>query len=275
MVFLAQEGLAHSSIKSYLSALRQLQIAQGMRDPFQTAMPKLEQVVKGIKVRQGKEGRKSRKKLPITPGILRKIRAVWEAKQEDPEIIMLWAACVVCFFGFMRSGEIAIPSQTSYDPTYHVSWEDFAVDNRQHPTYMQLTLKGSKTDPFRQGVTITIGRTGDKLCPVSAMMAYAAVRGNSPGPLFKLPNGNPLTRPAFVDKIREVLAHLGYPPHSYAGHSFRVGAATTAATVGIEDSLIQTLGRWRSSAYLLYVRIPGEQLRHVTSQLVGGQAEKS
>ena len=246
-----------------------------MQDPFKTAMPMLEQVVKGIKVRQGKEGRKPRKKLPITPVILRQVRAHWEAKREDPEIIMLWAACVVCFFGFMWSGEIAIPSQTSYDPTYHLSWEDFAVNSREHPTFMQLTLKGSKTDPFRQGVTITVGHTGDKLCPVSAMLAYAVVRGNSSGPLFKLPNGKPLTRPYFVDKVREVLAHLGYPPHSYAGHSYRVGAATTAATVGIEDSLIQTLGRWRSSAYLLYIRIPSDQLRHMSSQLVGDQEKKS
>ena len=149
VVFLAQEGLAHTSIKSYLSALRQLQIAQGMQDPFKTAMPMLEQVVKGIKVRQGKEGRKPHKKLPITPVILRQVRAHWEAKREDPEIITLCAACVVCFFGFMRSGEIAIPSQTSYDPTYHLSWEDFAVNSREHPTFMQLTLKGSKNRPVQ------------------------------------------------------------------------------------------------------------------------------
>jgi len=43
----------------------------------------------------------------------------------------------------------------------------------------------------------------------------------------------------------------------YAGHSFRIGAATTAAVMGLEDSAIQTLGRWESSlvsSYKRYIR---------------------
>ena len=38
------------------------------------------------------------------------------------------------------------------------------------------------------------------------------------------------------------------------------GAATTAAEKGMEDSIIKTLGRWNSIAYLQYVKIPREQL---------------
>ncbi len=42
----------------------------------------------------------------------------------------------------------------------------------------------------------------------------------------------------------------------YAGHSFRLGAATTTTQLGIKDSLIKTLGQRESSAYtvLLYFR---------------------
>ena len=42
----------------------------------------------------------------------------------------------------------------------------------------------------------------------------------------------------------------------YAGHSRRIGAATTAAARGLEDSTIQMLCRWKSLAYLEYIRIP-------------------
>ena len=53
--------------------------------------------------------------------------------------------------------------------------------------------------------------------------------------------------------MREVLEEAGLDPKKYAGHSFRIGATTTAAARGVDDSVIKTLGRWQSSAYLLYV----------------------
>ena len=56
-----------------------------------------------------------------------------------------------------------------------------------------------------------------------------------------------------VAKVREVLEEAGLDPRKYAGHSFRIGAMTTAAARGVEDSVIKTLGQWQSSAYLLYV----------------------
>ena len=30
----------------------------------------------------------------------------------------------------------------------------------------------------------------------------------------------------------------------YSGHSFRIGAATAAAKLGVNDSMIKVLGRW-------------------------------
>ena len=41
---------------------------------------------------------------------------------------------------------------------------------------------------------------------------------------------------------------------SCAGHSFRIGAATSAALAEVEDSIVQILGQWQSAAFLRYVR---------------------
>ena len=46
-----------------------------------------------------------------------------------------------------------------------------------------------------------------------------------------------------------------------------MGAATTAAKLGVSDLLIKILGRWRSSAFVRYIQTPWEQLSRVSSLL--------
>jgi len=50
--------------------------------------------------------------------------------------------------------------------------------------------------------------------------------------------------------VREGLRAIGLPEQNFAGHSFCIGVATTAASVEIEDSTIRIMGRWSSSAIL-------------------------
>ena len=105
-----------------------------------------------------------------------------------------------------------------------------------------------------------MGRTGSDLCPVAALLSYLQCRGAAPGPLFLFTSGRSLSRKRFVELVREALARTDVDQRKYCGHSFRIGAATTAAARGIEDSVIKMLGRWESVAYLQYVRLPREQL---------------
>ena len=51
-------------------------------------------------------------------------------------------------------------------------------------------------------------------------------------------DGSPLLKSAFVQKLRSALNSIGLNESFYAGHSFRIRAATTAAERGFEDSLI-------------------------------------
>ena len=262
--FLGHQHLKYQTIKSYLSGVRYFHIMLSHADPFIHDMPRLHYVLRGIKCEEAKNGSSKQQRLPITPNILLQVHTVLIRDPKNFDNIMLWAASLLCFFGFLRSGEITIPAATAYDPTVHLNFADIAVNNPSDPSIIQVKIKASKTDPFRQGVLIHIGKTGCRLCPVQALLNYLTIRGKSPGPLFHSQDRSPLTKAAFTSRFRAILHQAGIDGSAYAGHSFRIGAASTAAANGVEDSLIQTLGRWKSSAYLTYIRVPPENLAAVS-----------
>ena len=261
--------MAHSTIRTYLSGVRQIQIARGFPDPHIDQMPRLRQVLKGVKVQEGRLGRTPRPRLPITPSILHKLKKVWLTETPSYNNVMLWAASTTTFFSFCRSGEITVECESRYDPAVHLSYADLAVDNAANPSTISIQIKSSKTDQTRKGFKAYIGSTGDELCPVAALRSYLSLRGDQPGPLFQWKDQTPLSKTKFVEHVRLALTSANLPAHLYAGHSFRIGAATTAATAGVEDSTIQTLGRWQSSSYLLYVRLDPRHMASLSSTLAG------
>ena len=272
VAMLGREGLKHSTIKVYLSGVRFYQIAQGLGDPFRgvgTSHPQLEYVMRGIKRVQAEGGVKTKPRLPVTPLILDKLQdRLCGGTRGTQDDWMLWAAACTGFFGFLRAAEFLCPSQQDYDPTVHLSLADIAMDNHVNPSVIRIRIKQSKTDPFRAGVDVFLGRSDSKICPVGAMVSYLARRGHHPGPLFiHQESGIPLSRATLVAEIRLAVTDLGLDPANYSGHSLRIGAASTAAARGIEDSLIQTLGRWSSSAYLQYVKMDRRQLAAVSKRL--------
>ena len=161
---------------------------------------------------------------------------------------MLWAACCLGFFGFLRAGE-------------------FMVTPWSNPQVLEVHIRYSKTDPYGAGSPYSAGP--DRRHLVSHCSCVAIPRHSPPsrGPLFIFQDGSPLTRAKLVLQMRQALAQAGIDTSKYAGHSFRIGAATTAARAGLHDSLIQTLGRWQSSAFMSYIRTPAEDLISVSSKL--------
>ena len=146
------------------------------------------------------------------------------------------------FFGFLRMGEVVVPSDTEFNPMVHLTYQDIQAESTPQPKWIRVRIKASKTDPFRVGVTIYVGPTGKWLCPVAGVLAYMVQRGSGGGQLFQFSNGRYLTRPRFIMALRTVLRDAGIDATQFARHSFRINVATTASLCGIQDSMIQTLG---------------------------------
>ena len=222
---LAEEGLAPRTIKAYLSAIRHLKVSMNRSDPKIGEMPHQEQVLKGRKREFAKKNPDKRERLPITPELLLRMKQVWTKDPKKFENVMLWAACCVCYFGFLRSGEVTVPLEASYDNSVHL---DIAIDNAESPSTVKIRIKASKTDQFRKRVDVYLGHTHNPLCPVEALLAYIVNRGKEQDMLFRFEDGQLLTKERFVVRVREALSQAGVNAKLYSGHSFRIGAATMA-----------------------------------------------
>jgi len=64
-----------------------------------------------------------------------------------------------------------------------------------------------------------------------------------------------LTYAKFNAKIKQVAQGAGFDPRGYHTHSLRVAGASALAARGVPDHVIQTMGRWKSLAFLTYIRL--------------------
>ena len=66
---------------------------------------------------------------------------------------------------------------------------------------------------------------------------------------------------------RVLVGSLGNDPQQYALHSGRIGGATHLARCGATIIQIQRAGRWKSTAFMVYVRAGGEGAEFVSRAL--------
>ena len=252
--------IKHSSINGYLAAVRHLHIRSGYELDLRKFVH-LQLICRGIKWSQGDS---SRIFLPITINHLKlffQLLAIPTTTNYDSS--MIWAAMTLALFGFLHLGEMTCNSP--YSPAIHLSLRDITfLPNILHPEHMSVRIKISKTDPFRSGQTIIIGKTNQKVCPVRAMTTYLSFRGTTTGPLFQYLSGTPLTKAGLTSETKQLLSMSGLQCSQYAGHSYRIRVATTSASVGLFLRLIKTLGRWSSDCYERYIQCPHSLLSGVS-----------
>ena len=69
------------------------------------------------------------------------------------------------------------------------------------------------------------------MCPVISLVSYLLTKTPTEGPLFRFKDGHPLTSSQRVEAaaVIEALQKVGIDQSRYCGHSYRNGAAMTAA----------------------------------------------
>ena len=99
-------------------------------------------------------------------------------------------------FRFLRAGEFT--TNSSFDPSVDLTPANLQVDSSTNPQSFQVFIKCAKTDPFRHGCFIFLGRGSAPLCPVLALTNYLHLPGPGVGPLFIFQDGRPLSSDAYL-----------------------------------------------------------------------------
>ncbi|KAI2646043.1 enzymatic polyprotein [Labeo rohita] len=209
-------------------------------------------LIKGLRKR---EPASSARRLPLTSDLLSQCICTLRSGFMSPSIDRtLECMFLLAFFGFLRCSELA-PSTSAFNPAIHPSLSDISAHT---PDSLIYTLKKSKTDQFEKSCPIYIFRLNSFISPFEPISEYVLSRyanNSSPQePLFLTENGKMATRFWFNKHFLKVVSASGISPEHYSLHSFRIGAATTAASADISDETIRVMGCWSSEAYRLYIR---------------------
>ena len=196
-------------------------------------------------------------RLPITIDILRKLIISLDFLfTNDYKVRLFRAMFSLSFFGFLRPGEIAPRTALSKVLTLN----DAAIHGPPS-SGLHITFRDYKHNTGNRPFILHIAPHVDpKLCPVNLLADYLAVRVTSSKctkasvPLFVQDNGNPVSSSLFATTLRDCILSLGLDPTSFKSHSWRIGAASWAASRGFSDDHIRKLGRWKSDAFKKYIR---------------------
>ena len=252
-------SLAHDSIKVHLSAIAFYAAINDHSINFKI-FKRLYYLMRGIKRLQSPK-RKKRKRAPITPALLHIIKTnLFNSGKVYEDKVMLWAALLTAFYGFLRVSEYTSLRKKSFDPATTLLFSDCSFTRDGAVT---IYIKASKTDPFRTGVPLRIEPNGSSLCPVNALRHHSRSHPSQTGPLFTFQNGRYLSR----KDINSLLLATTDGMANISSHSLRIGAASTAAAAGCPKWLIQALGRWSSDCFREYIRIPKATIKQTSKRL--------
>ena len=242
---LSLAGLAPTTIKNYLSALRAWVLSLGLDEP-QIWTPRVHLACRAVT----RAHPPPRQPLPIDYDLL---NVLIRSLSYSHDHLLIASALSLQYFACLRASELC--SDSSF-PT-HPSRSDISFLQSGSSLVMRYTCHSSKTAPH--GFQAHVGCSGTPICAPCIMTHFFSSFPSEPtSPLFRFSSGRLLTYHLYNSIIKRLVQIAGLDPSFYSTHSVRAGAATQAARSGLDPDSIKRLGRWRSQAYLVYLRPPPE-----------------
>jgi integrase len=235
---LANSVSNYASVNLVISALAWAHTVNGLVSP--TRHPLVVEVLNGVKRMLAQP---VSHKEPFTAANIREFFAVMDSSLLTD--VRNTALIVTAFFAFLRISELL-----------QLKRKNLTI----HKTHVELFISQAKTDQLREGRTVFIARLDGTECPVRLLLLYASLAGFQLGKasesfiftrcIFKnkkLGLHNPmvaLTYNNVCDIVKNKASQINLNAKMYSTHSMRSGGATSAASSGVSERLLQMHGRW-------------------------------
>lgn len=250
LVFLSKSFKSYSSIRNYMDGVRVFHVSNGynfqsIADNYQVNL-----VLKGLKRLLTHQPRRA---LTISIHLLIKIFDKMDGNNKLH--VVLKAAFLTAFFGFLRKSSLLPQSPLSFNREKHLSRSSFVI----HENSIIVNVLWSKTLQYNQKV-IRIPLyciNNSPLCPVKALkQMFDMIPASHTAPAFVYPDATgqliSLSSSTFVYYLRYFIAKTGVDPSKYSGHSFRRSGCNFATTCGVSLPQLMIHGDWSSLAVTNY-----------------------
>ncbi|XP_073435627.1 uncharacterized protein [Dendrobates tinctorius] len=238
-----ESGWSVPKVNNFLSGLAFGFRFRGLRDLTKSFL-----VLQAVRGRR-RNWRASDKRCPVSYEVLLILSEhVREVCASPGEVVLLKLAFSLAFFGAFRLGELVSPCRFKKGGLLRQDVDVFG-------DRLEIILRSSKMDRDGRGCKVVLFEvSGSPLCPVSCMRNFGTRWGSMTDPLLVHEDGSFLSRFQFVTIFRWCLERGGISAREYSGHSFRIGAATEAASRGLGEDMVRRIGRWESVRFRSYVR---------------------
>lgn len=252
IAYLSIQKMSPNSVSLYISALSYFHKIKHLPDPTKSFL--INKALQGLK-RNNRVVPDNR--LPITLPILEKlVVSLQSVCCSTYEVKLFTCAFSLAYFALLRVGEFTSVNSNTQNSSHCIQLKHIQAHPHKH--YLRLTIPHSKTDQVGKTTTFIIhSQPLAPLCPVKATLDFIECRPHTPvhhSFLIHL-NTKPLTRYQFNSVLQKAIENILPTPGHFGTHSFRIGRATDLALQGTSDSEIQKFGRWKSVAFLKYIRI--------------------
>ena len=243
------KGLQSSTIRSYISAIKHLLVADKCEWDDRKVL--LSAITQACKLKNDR----LRTCLPIQSGLLETL--LFELNRlysKQPYLVIMYRALfILAYYGMFRIGKVTKGDHTLQAQNVNIG------TNKNKLLMLLYTSKthGVESPPQSIKISETMKSTHRYFCPFKAVNKYMKCRGDivrDNEELFVFSDHTPVKPSAARKTLKKLLKRINLNPANYNFHSLRIGRSVELFKLGVSIDKIKKIGRWKSNTVYKYLR---------------------